>query len=80
MLALQALTFLADVPDRLQRFLALTGLEPADLMSRAEANDVQIAVLQHLMGNESELLVFAAEQRVKPEMIALAHHRLTMGS
>ena len=65
-LALQGLTFLASDPERMSRFFALTGLGPGELRSWAETPRFQVAVLDHLMGDESLLLVFAAEAGIAP--------------
>jgi len=75
-LALRALAFLASEPDRLGRFLSLTGLTPNDLQDRADTAGVQAAVIGHLLQNESELLVFASEQQISPDGLAPAHHLL----
>lgn len=75
-LALQALSFLACDTSRLSRFMELTGLTPTDLHTRADTIEVQSAVLGHLMGTESDLMVFAAEHQLHPETIGLAFHRL----
>jgi hypothetical protein len=71
-LALQALGFLAEDPRRLTRFLALTGMEPDGLMAAAETTPVQAAMLDYLLGDESLLLVFAANAGVAPETVASA--------
>lgn len=75
-LAINALRFLADDPARLGRFLALTGLGPADLKATAGQPHLLAAVLDHLMRDESLLLVFAADNRIPPERIAEAHRHL----
>lgn len=79
-LALQGLSFLAADPERLGRFLALTGCGPADLRVLAARPSFQASVLDHLMGDESLLLVFAAEVGIAPEMIAPAHALLMSDS
>lgn len=76
-LAIHALRFLAGDSARLGRFLALTGLEPAELKASASEPHLLAAVLDYLLRDESLLLVFAADQRVAPESVALAHHSLT---
>ena len=48
-LALRALAFLAEDPERLGRFLALTGLGPAELRMRAGDADLLGGVLDHLL-------------------------------
>jgi hypothetical protein len=76
-LALMALTFLAEEPMRLGRFLSLTGIEPEELRQAVEAPQTLIAILDHLMGDESLLLMFAAEKGISAETLVAAHARLT---
>ena len=71
-IALQGLAFLAEDPGRLQRFVAVTGLEPGELRARADTPELLSAVLEHLAGDESLLLVFAASRGIAPETIAPA--------
>lgn len=71
-LAITAFGFLAEEPERLGRFLALTGLGPADLKSGLEQSGLQAAVVAYLRGDESLLLVFSASARVAPERLAEA--------
>jgi len=75
-LALNALTFLAGDPSRIERFLGLTGLAPSDLMAGVENRDVQVAVLRHLMQNESDLLVFTSHRQVSGDAVGEALHWL----
>jgi hypothetical protein len=79
-LALRTLAFLADDPRRMTRFLALTGLEPAELMAQAETPSIQIAALDHLLTDESLLLVFAGHAGVAPETIPAARALLETAS
>lgn len=72
-IALQALAFLAEDAQRLGAFLALTGLGPDELRAQAREPHLLAAVLDHLLRNESQLLVFAAEYRIPPELIGQAH-------
>jgi hypothetical protein len=71
-IAAQGLAFLAAEPARLGRFLSLTGLTPGQVRARAGAPEILAAVLEHLVGDESLLLVFAASASVAPETIAPA--------
>lgn len=71
-IAAQGLAFLAEEPARLSRFLLLTGLTPDDVRARMHAPEFLAAVLEHLAGDESLLLVFAASASVAPETIAPA--------
>lgn len=71
-LALSALAFLAADADRLGRFLAETGIGPDTLMRQAGTPATMCAVLDHILTDESLLLVFAADAGLKPEQVALA--------
>ena len=50
----------------------LPGCEPSDVRARAGTPELLSAVLEHLAGDESLLLVFAASRRVAPESIGQA--------
>lgn len=65
-IALQGLTFLASDSTRLARFLGLTGIVPADLRAWAEKPRLQAAVVEHLLADESLLLVFTSETGTDP--------------
>ncbi len=68
-IALQALVFMTEDRDRLARFLAETGLEPAELSVAATRPEILGAVLQHLAADESMLLVFASGSGIDPATI-----------
>jgi hypothetical protein len=71
-LAVAALGFLAAEPDRLDRFLALSGLGPQNLRAAAADPGFFAAVLDYLLGDEPVLLAFAAERGLAPERVAAA--------
>jgi len=71
-IAAQGLAFLAEDPARLSRFLAVTGLTPDQIRDQVDAPRFLAAVLEHLVGDESLLLVFAANASVAPETVAPA--------
>ncbi len=71
-IALQGLAFLAEEQVRMARFLAVTGTDPADLRARVGTQELNCAVLEHLAGDESLLLVFAASTGIAPDRIAPA--------
>jgi hypothetical protein len=75
-LALRALGFLASEPERLEPFLAATGLGPATLRSAAAQPGFLLAVLDHLAGSDSLLLEFAGNAGVSPESVIAARDRL----
>ncbi|WP_439541769.1 DUF3572 family protein [Hyphomicrobium sp.] len=71
-LALAGLAFLAEDAPRLERFLSLTGIGPEHLREAADATGTLLAVLDHLLADESLLLVFAASKGIPPETVAPA--------
>ena len=75
-LAVQALGFIAADQDRLLRFLDLTGLSPATIRSAATSPQFLTAVLDHLLGDETLLLAFAAEADCDPAAVGRARERL----
>jgi hypothetical protein len=75
-LAASALTFLAADPERLNRFLSLTGLGPHNLRDAAEDPAFHASVLEYMLADEELLLRFAADSGLGPEKIALAHQAL----
>jgi hypothetical protein len=76
-IALQALAYLADDPQRLARFLALTGTDAGQLRTQAGAPDFQVAVLDYILGDESLLLTFCQESGIDPAVVAPAHALLS---
>ncbi len=71
-MAFQAIGFLADEPNRIGRFLSLTGMEPETMLTAAETAPVQVAVLDHLLSDESLLMVFSGHAGINPEAVAVA--------
>lgn len=71
-LAALALGFLASDPDRLGRFLALSGLDPSNIRQAAQSPTFLPAVLDHLLADETLLLAFAEAEGLKPETVAEA--------
>jgi len=75
-LAVAALSFLAEDPERLGRFLAVTGLEPENLRKAAGTPGFLPGVLDHLIGDETLLLDFAAQQGIDPAEVPAARAML----
>lgn len=75
-LAIDALGFLAEDGERIGRFLAITGLEPATLRDAAREPLFLVSVLDHLLADEALLFAYAANRRLEPESIADARIRL----
>lgn len=76
-IAAEAFAFLAADPARLMGFLRATGLELGEVRERAGTREFLSAVLDHLVRDESLLLVFAAEAAKRPESVALAAQLLS---
>ena len=76
-LAVSALTFIAADPDRLSRFLGITGLGPHNLRTSAADPAFLGSVLDYLVADETLLVEFAADAGLKPEAVARAHDALS---
>jgi hypothetical protein len=78
-ISLQALSFLARDPSRIERFFSLTGIDPSDVRGLARETGFQLAILDHLASDEPQLLAFAQEEGVAPEDVGAARHALGGG-
>jgi len=76
MTAIKALSFLASEPERLGRFLSLTGLGPQTLRQAAREPAFLAQVLDYLCADEALLVTFAENAALKPEQIARARTSL----
>lgn len=74
--AIQALAFLAADPERLGRFLALSGLGPERIRAAAHEPGFLAGVLDHIAADESLLMVFAEHARASPAEIQQARAKL----
>jgi hypothetical protein len=79
-LGLQALAHVAGHEELGPRFLALTGLDAADLRARAGESPVLAAVLGFLASHETDLIAVADTLGVKPEALAAAGRALAGSS
>lgn len=75
-LAIQAFGFIAADADRLGRFLAASGLGPAEIREAASEPMFLAGVLDHVAGDEPLLLSFAAETGTAPKDIIFARAAL----
>lgn len=71
-IAIRAIGFLAEDSRRLGRFLSLTGMEPQTLIAGAESTPLHVAVLDHLLSDESLLMVFCGHAAIAPELVPVA--------
>jgi hypothetical protein len=75
-LAIQALTFIAGDGERLGRFLAVTGIGPAEIRDAARESGFLAGVLGYLASDEKLAAAFAADAGLDPADIAKAHAAL----
>jgi hypothetical protein len=78
-ISLKVLAFIAEDAKRLQRFLNLTGIEPAALAALAPKTHFQAAVLEYLQSDEVLLLEFCAREALDPTLPAGASRVLNGG-
>src|SRR5579872_3655831 len=71
--AIEALAWLAADENRLERFLALSGLGPQNLRKAAADPRFLTAILDYLVSQEALLIDFARDTARTPEEVARAH-------
>jgi hypothetical protein len=71
-LAIAALSFIGQEPERLGRFLALSGIGPESLRAAAGEPGFLLGVLDHLGSDETLLLSFSEDRSIDPTEIAQA--------
>jgi hypothetical protein len=76
MLAIQALAFIAEEAERLDRFLAVTGLERERIREAAREPSFLAGVLEHMLGDERLLIAFSQSAGIDPAEIARASSAL----
>jgi hypothetical protein len=76
LLAAKALGFVAADPDRLGRFLAISGLDPATIRSAAESPAFLIGVLDYLNSDQELLAAFSIENQTHPTAATAASDAL----
>jgi hypothetical protein len=76
MLAIAALAFIAEDPERMGPFLGSTGIAPEAIRDAARSPDFLRGVLEHMLADESLLLAFADSQGVDPAEVARAKRAL----
>ena len=75
-LAIQALSFIAEEPERLNGLLSATGLTLNRLRESAKQPDFLAGVLEHMLADESLLLAFADSASIDPAAVARARNAL----
>jgi len=72
-LAIQALSYIAGEPERLDRFLSVTGIGPDQIRAAAGEPGFLAGVLAYLASDETLASAFTAEAGCWPADIARAH-------
>ncbi len=76
-LAIQALTFIAGDAERLGRFLAVTGIGPAEIRAAAGEPGFLAGVLEYMASDEKLIGAFADENGLNPADVGKA--RVALG-
>jgi hypothetical protein len=71
-LAIQALEYLAQEPEQLGRFLALSGLDPTNIRTAARQPEFLAGILEFVLGDERLVMAFTQALDVPPERVAQA--------
>src|ERR1700754_3020442 len=75
-LAIQALSFLVQNPERLGAFLAESGLGPETIRTAAREPSFLVAVLDFILNDEGLLDDFCTAQDIKPRQLITAREAL----
>jgi hypothetical protein len=75
-IALKALGFLAEEPERLQRFMDLSGLGLEAIRAGAADPGFLSGVFDHILADQTLLLLFAESLQLSPEKIAQMRRQL----
>lgn len=78
-IAVEALAFVAADPELLSRFLAVTGVEAADIRAAARQSGFLAGVVSFIAAHEPTLLAFAAGAQRPPEAVLAAMRALPGG-
>jgi hypothetical protein len=71
-LATQAFRFLATEPERIMRFLSLSGIAAESVRRAASEPGFLPAVLDYFLNDEALLVAFAAQSGIEPQALAQA--------
>ena len=78
-LALKALTYLAGLDELMDRFAALSGMGPGDILERAQDPEMLAGVLDFFLFDEALLTEFCEAHEINPETPAQARMALPGG-
>jgi hypothetical protein len=75
-IAAEALAWLANDPEMLGRFFALTGVDASGIRKAVNDPGFLIGVLDFIMAHEPTLMAFSEASGIKPDNIATAYRTL----
>ena len=78
-LAIDALAYLSNTPDLMQRFLALSGIEAAHIREAAREPHFFAGVLKFFLAHEPTLLQFCEAADIPPQSVQAAFAALPGG-
>ena len=78
-LAIRALAFIAGDGERLGRFLAVTGIGPAEIRAAAREPGFLAGVLEYMASDDRLITAFAAENNLNPSDIHRSRVALAVG-
>ena len=78
-IGLDALTFVAGSPDRLEAFLVVSGMDAHTLRARAAEYEVLRAILDFLLADDILVIAFCEQHGLAARDIHLAHRVLEDG-
>ena len=76
MLAVQALAFIAEDDDRLNGFIASTGITAQSIRDAAHDPNFLVGVLEHILADENLLIAFADSAGFDPAEVARSRQAL----
>jgi hypothetical protein len=76
MIGVAGLSYLAAEPERMGRFLAVTGLGPENVRTAAREPSFLPSLLDYLLANEADLVAFAQEMNLDPHRVRAARDLL----
>ena len=76
-IALSAFSYITNDEDRLNRFLAVSGLRVDTIRIAAESAGFFAGILDYIASDEALLVGFAETQKIKPEEVMQAHFTLS---
>ena len=75
-IATEALSYIAQEPALLDRFLALSGIAGSEIRRAAAEAGFLAGVLDFLLGSEQDLVAFATHAGIAPEAVVAAREQL----